>query len=170
MSSFGEELRRERELRQISLREVAEATNINLRFLEALERNDFEHLPGGVYNRGFVRQYSEHIGVDPEAMVNAYLLEEQSQSARGRAQDKRVLRRAPRPARDEAAKESARRRGRGIWVLLALFLVVIAGAIAISVWQWRKSRETSSADGDVRTTRIERRAADSGPAADCRHV
>src|SRR6185369_11641013 len=79
MSSFGEELKRERELRQISLREVSEATKINLRYLDALEQNDFRHLPGGVFNKGFVRAYSEYIGVDPEAMVNAYLLEERTQ-------------------------------------------------------------------------------------------
>lgn len=79
MSSFGEELKRERELRQISLREVSEATKINLRYLEALERNDFRHLPGGVFNKGFVRAYSEYVGIDPEAMVNAYLLEERGQ-------------------------------------------------------------------------------------------
>ena len=47
MSSFGEELRRERELRQISLREISESTKINVRYLDALERNDFKHLPGG---------------------------------------------------------------------------------------------------------------------------
>ena len=46
MSSFGELLKRERELRQISLREVAEATKINHRYLEALERNDFVQLGG----------------------------------------------------------------------------------------------------------------------------
>jgi len=79
--SFGGELRRERELRQISLREIAEATKVNLRYLEAMERNDFEHLPGGVFNRGFVRAYAQFIGIDPEAMVNAYLLEEQAQVA-----------------------------------------------------------------------------------------
>ena len=44
--------------------------------LEALERNDFASLPGGLFNRGFVRAYCKHIGVDPEVMVNAYLLEE----------------------------------------------------------------------------------------------
>jgi len=80
MSSFGEELRRERELRRISLREVAEATKINLRYLEALESNDFQHLPGGIFNRGFVRAYAQYIGVDPDAMVNAYLLEDRVQS------------------------------------------------------------------------------------------
>ena len=54
--SFGEEIRRERELRQISLREVAQATKINLRYLEAMERNEFGYLPGGLFNRAFVRK------------------------------------------------------------------------------------------------------------------
>ena len=83
MSSFGQEIKRERELRQISLREIAETTKVSLRYLEALENNDFEQLPGGVFNRGFVRAYAEHIGVDAEAMVNAYLLEERGQDSPG---------------------------------------------------------------------------------------
>lgn len=82
MSSFGETLKRERELRQISLREISEATKINLRYLDALERNDFRHLPGGVFNKGFVRAYAQFIGIDPEAMATAYLDEEQHQQAR----------------------------------------------------------------------------------------
>jgi cytoskeletal protein RodZ len=82
MSSFGETLRRERELRQISLREIAEATKINLRYLDALERDDFRHLPGGVFNKGFVRAYAQFIGIDPETMVMAYLEEEGRQQAR----------------------------------------------------------------------------------------
>lgn len=89
MSSFGEELKRERELRQITLREISEATKISLRYLDALERNDFRHLPGGVFNKGFVRAYAEYIGVDPEAMVNAYLLEQQGQEGRDRAETAR---------------------------------------------------------------------------------
>lgn len=82
MSSFGETLKRERELRQISLREIAEATKINLRYLDALEHDDFRHLPGGVFNKGFVRAYAEFIGIDPEAMVTAYLEEDDRQQAR----------------------------------------------------------------------------------------
>ena len=82
MSSFGETLRRERELRQISLREIAEATKINLRYLDALERDDFRHLPGGVFNKGFVRAYAQFIGIDPETMVMAYLEEDGRQQAR----------------------------------------------------------------------------------------
>ena len=82
MSSFGETLRRERELRQISLREISEATKINLRYLDALERDDFRHLPGGVFNKGFVRAYAQFIGIDPESMVTAYLEEEGRQQVR----------------------------------------------------------------------------------------
>jgi len=102
MSSFGEELRRERELREFTLREVSESTKISLRHLEALERNDFEQLPGGVFNRGFVRAYAQFIGVDPEAMVNAYLLEEQACSTQGGGQE-RYLRRRSAPQRRSAA-------------------------------------------------------------------
>ncbi len=85
MVSFGEELKRERELRDISLKEIAEATKISIRFLEALEENNFEILPGGVFNRGFIRAYSRFIGVDGDEMVNAYLQEMSvHEKARGR--------------------------------------------------------------------------------------
>ncbi len=80
--SFGEELRRERELRQITLREVAEATKINLRFLEALENNEFDALPGGFFTRGFIKSYARHIGLNEEAMVNAFLMEVKQQHRR----------------------------------------------------------------------------------------
>jgi len=75
MASFGEELRRERELRGVPLREIAEATKVNLRFLQALERNEFDTIPGGLFIRGFIRAYATHIGADPEKLVNAYLFQ-----------------------------------------------------------------------------------------------
>src|SRR5213594_3924506 len=82
MASFGEELKRERELRDISLKEISEATKISIRFLEALEQNNFDVLPGGVFNRGFIRAYARFIGVDGEEMVNAYLHEVALREAR----------------------------------------------------------------------------------------
>ena len=82
MASFGEEIRRERELRDISLKEIAEATKISIRFLEALEQNNFDILPGGIFNRGFVRSYARFIGLDSEEMVNAYLHEVSLREAR----------------------------------------------------------------------------------------
>ncbi len=73
MASFGETLKRERELREITLREISDATKVNIRYLEALEQNRFEILPGGVFNKGFIRAYATYIGLDREKMVNAYL-------------------------------------------------------------------------------------------------
>ena len=79
MATFGETLKRERELRKITLREVSEATKIGLRYLEALEANRFDQLPGGLFNKGFIRAYAKFIGLDGEAMVNAYLFDLKSQ-------------------------------------------------------------------------------------------
>jgi len=139
MTSFGEDLRRERELREISLREVSDATKINFRFLEALEHNDFAHLPGGLFNRGFVRAYAQYIGVDPEAMVNAYLLEEQAQS--GRADPPAgLLRRTSRRGEAKPEGRPAPRKGRRrfVVVLVAIFvaLVVLGLGYLLATGAW----------------------------------
>lgn len=73
MSSFGETLRRERELRGVELREVAEATKISVRFLQALENDRLDILPGGIFPRAFVRQYATYLGLDPEKMVAEFM-------------------------------------------------------------------------------------------------
>jgi cytoskeletal protein RodZ len=73
MASFGENLRRERELRGISLREVADATKISARFLKALEEDRVDQLPGGLFPRAFVRQYCNHLGLDAEKHVAEFL-------------------------------------------------------------------------------------------------
>lgn len=72
LASFGEELRREREIRGISLKEIADATKISKRFLEAIERNDHKTLPAPVFTRGFVREYARYLGLNHEDMVNRY--------------------------------------------------------------------------------------------------
>lgn len=73
MSSFGETLRREREVRGINLREVAEATKISVRFLQALETDRLDILPGGIFPRAFVRQYAAYLGLDPEKTVAEFI-------------------------------------------------------------------------------------------------
>lgn len=75
MANFGDSLKRQRELREITLREISDATKINIRYLEALEQNRFDVLPGGLFNKGFIRAYATYIGVDCEETVNSYLEE-----------------------------------------------------------------------------------------------
>ena len=53
--TFGDNLRREREMRGVSLDEISAATRIATRFLQAIENEQWDQLPGGVFNRGFVR-------------------------------------------------------------------------------------------------------------------
>ena len=71
--TFGEELRRERLIREVSLDEISASTKISIRLLTALESSDVEKLPAPVFTRGFIRAYSRHLGLDPDEMVNAYL-------------------------------------------------------------------------------------------------
>jgi len=72
MGSLGAILRREREARGISLEEIAEQTKISLRMLRAIENEQFERLPGGLFNKSFVRQYARILGVDEEVAVREY--------------------------------------------------------------------------------------------------
>ncbi len=73
MESLGTHLKRERELRDISLHDVAEATKINLRYIEAIEADQFEALPGKTFVIGFLKNYAGYIGLDGDEVVTRYL-------------------------------------------------------------------------------------------------
>jgi transcriptional regulator with XRE-family HTH domain len=79
MSTFGERLRQERESRNITLQEMSESTKIALHCFKLLENDDFANLPGGLYNKGYVRAYAQFIGLDPEPLLKAYALAQQTQ-------------------------------------------------------------------------------------------
>lgn len=80
MSSFGARLKRERELRGIGLEEIAKASKISTRLLEAIESDKYDILPGGVFNRGFIRSYARHLGLNEEDVINDYLQSLQQKS------------------------------------------------------------------------------------------
>lgn len=71
-AGFGERLKRERELRGISRDEICAATRIGSRFLDALENEQWENLPGGVFNRGFIRAVARFLGLDEDDLVAEY--------------------------------------------------------------------------------------------------
>jgi cytoskeleton protein RodZ len=72
--TFGESLKRERELRGVTLEEISAATRIAARFLRAIENEEWDQLPGGVFNRGFVRAVARYLGLDEENTVAEYTL------------------------------------------------------------------------------------------------
>jgi len=69
----GRMLREARERRGVSLRQIANTTKISVSALEALERNDISHLPGGIFSRAFVRSYASEVGVDPDDAVREFM-------------------------------------------------------------------------------------------------
>ena len=73
MASLGQELRRERELRGISLKEISHQTKIGLSLLNALEEDRLELLPGKFFIKGIIRAYAKSIGLDEDYAVNKYL-------------------------------------------------------------------------------------------------
>ena len=72
MEALGQELRKEREKRNISLKELADVTRISRRYLEALEDDKLDVLPGGFFIKGIVRSYAKALGIDEELWVERY--------------------------------------------------------------------------------------------------
>jgi cytoskeletal protein RodZ len=121
--NFGERLKREREMREVSLNEVTVATRISVRFLQALENEDWDKLPGGVFNRGFVRSIARYLGLDEESLLAEYDV----------AHGPMVLE-APKPQENRIPAPSK-------WLIAASIfsvLLVLAGVIAGGIYGWRR--------------------------------
>src|SRR5258708_17668840 len=68
----GEKLRLEREAHGIDLRDISEQTRISMRYLEAIESDDYRRLPGGIFNRSFIRAYAKFVGFDEQEAIEEY--------------------------------------------------------------------------------------------------
>jgi len=121
--TFGERLKREREMREVTLKEVTTATRIGPRFLEALENEDWDKLPGGVFNRGFVRAIARFLGLDEENLLAEYDLAHGEPSIP-----------APQPYENQLPRPP-------IWVPILAVLALLAalgGLIAGGIYGWRR--------------------------------
>lgn len=70
--SLGEQLRHAREARGVTLREISEQTRITMRHLEAIESDDYKHLPGGIFNKSFIKAYARHVRFDEARALELY--------------------------------------------------------------------------------------------------
>ena len=134
MGSFGERLRREREMRGVSLDDIADATKIGTRLLRALEEEHFELLPGGIFNKGFVRAYAKYLGLSEDEMVADYLA-----AAGESAPDPRVIAEQNASRIDRADGDLGRSRMAGFPIIpvLILLVVIAAGAGGWHLYQER---------------------------------
>jgi cytoskeleton protein RodZ len=73
MGDLGNKFRKAREAKELSFDDVSNVIKISSRMLRAIEAEDFDQLPGGVFNKGFIRSYAKHLGLDPEEAVTEYL-------------------------------------------------------------------------------------------------
>jgi len=121
--TFGERLKREREMREVTLKEVTTATRIGPRFLEALENEEWDKLPGGVFNRGFVRAIARFLGLDEENLLAEYDLAHGEPSMP-----------PPQPYENKLPRPP-------IWVPILVVLAllgVLGGIIAGGIYGWRR--------------------------------
>lgn len=133
-ASFGDWLRRQREMREISLRDIADRTKISLRYLQAMEDNRFDLLPAPIFAKGFLREYARYVGLSPDEVVNHYLSVQQA-SAEEEGVKKDTTLAGQRPHRVKPVRS---------WtygLLLFLALVVLVGIVAALVWYADKRRD-----------------------------
>ncbi len=130
MPTLGEELRRVREEKGMNLREVSDATHIGTRFLQAIESDNYSILPGGIFNRGFVRSYARYVGLDEEQAMTLY--NQQLEAQGGEAP------RIPAPSLDGIDEE-----GSSPWGSIALIVITLLLLCAgiFTAWKWFKGGE-----------------------------
>lgn len=134
MPTLGQELQRLREERGINLHQIADATHIGVRFLQAIESDTYDILPGGIFNRAFVRKFAKYVGMDEEQALALY--ERQLEDMGGEE--------APRSNYLRAGEFEEKPPGNS-WLLSAImFLLLCAGAYAAA--QYFKGQQQNAAD------------------------
>lgn len=134
---IGELLRLAREERGIALREISNQTRISMRYLEAIEGNDYKRLPGGIFNRSFLKAYARYIGFDEARALEGYA---QYLSDQGQADDD-----VPAPHYSKVYS-GASTRSSMMTVFLAILILAALTIGALALARWYKRRTASGAE------------------------
>jgi len=122
-TGIGETLREARSRRKLDLSEVEAAIKIRVRYLQAIENEEWDALPGGAYTRGFIRTYAAHLGLDGDRLADDFRREVEPLAERA-------------PKRVEPVPTGARNGGSrisGRLLIAAVCLVLIAAVVGIAV-------------------------------------
>jgi cytoskeletal protein RodZ len=146
MSELGSRLKQARLARGVSLRQIEASTKISVGALEALEKNDYARLPGGIFARSFVRAYAVAVGLDPEETVHQFLTEYEKFE---RDNDRSAKRPEITPD-DLEFLERQRNALRTLRLVLVLVAVVTIAAIAyIALVWWPAASSSTTPQGGV---------------------
>jgi len=140
MATLGQQLKQSREEKGISLQEIAESTHISIRFLQAIENDAYDVLPGGVFNRAFVRKFARKVGFDEEQAVNLY--QEQWQEQGGE----------PERGYQLGIDEPDFKQSSGNGLLLSFVALIVIGALTYAAYQYFNPPSGGGAVAGLNTT------------------
>ena len=126
-------MRLAREARGVTLRQISDQTRISIRYLEAIEADDYKRLPGGIFNRSFIKAYAKQIGFDEKAALEGYMRTAREQ---GESPDEVTTT----PYRSHVYTDGGTRSPL-VTVLLSLLILAV---LALGVWavkHWYERRE-----------------------------
>ncbi len=129
METLGEHLKRRREEQGITLEDIESVTKISLAYLRDIEEDRFDSLPAPIFTLGFLRQYAQCIGLDPEDVVLRYRLEVRKEGA---------------PSPEEMAGKSWSIKRRAFWILLAMLGGLVFLWVFLSPGDTRKQERVRS--------------------------
>lgn len=141
-TTIGEQLRLAREGRGIPLREISDQTRISMHYLEAIESNDYRRLPGGIFNRSFVKAYARYVGYDEKEAIEGYT---RYMRDSGEPPEEVVTT----PYHSKVYTDAPATRSPVLTVILAIVILAILTAAALGVLHWVQRR---SAKIDLQTT------------------
>ncbi len=150
MASLGQKLKDERLRQGKQLRPIADDLRIGIRYLEAIESEDWKQLPGSFFNRSFIRQYAQALGFDaskieeefasivkPEAAVDLEMMAAANDPRTRRQEEKKLI--SVEPLRSAASGFFDSRTGLAVAALV--LLVAGGGALSLFVDRWNEPRE-----------------------------
>jgi cytoskeleton protein RodZ len=132
-ASIGEQLRLAREERGMGLREICDQTRISVHYLEAIEADDFKRLPGGVFNRSFIKAYAKCVGYDERKAIEGYTryLREHGESTDDVSTH---------PLHSKVYTDTPATRSPVLTVLLAILILALLTAVALGALYWFQRR------------------------------
>jgi cytoskeletal protein RodZ len=143
-TSIGQQLRLAREERGVALREISDQTRISMRYLEAIETNDYKRLPGGIFNRSFIKAYARCIGFDEKEAVEAYV---QMMRAQGKENDDPILN----ASHDKIYTDTPATRSPWLTVLLAILILAILTLGVLGGLHWYKKHSATGNESPLTT-------------------
>lgn len=156
MKEIGEYLRKAREEKELSLKDIQEITKIRLQYLEAMENGDFEGIPGEVYRKGFLVNFANAVGLDGQQLLEKYyqlkneIPQIQPVNAGEQPEQPEVSKTAVENSKSQTKRLRLKKKA-NLWVGIAIIILIGAVFLIIPVIKERTITLSQAADVSVET-------------------